>query len=89
MEDYKDRMMEYPPAVKTDQNQILVSVDYVKERFQMEISGEMEINGHIYAGLDRLVGTGIGMEYYPDKNMAVLAPISALQEKTAPNREGK
>lgn len=89
VEDYKDRMMEYPPAVKTDQNQILVSVNYVKERFQMEISGEMEINGQIYAGPDRLVGTGIGMEYYPDKDMAVLAPISALQEKTAPNREGK
>ena len=85
-EDYRDRAMDYAPVLNA--GGIKVAADYLKERYGLEPEDGEVLEGRRYVKAENLLGTGIGIQYYEDKDLAVIAPDGALKSKTVVRREG-
>lgn len=72
VEDYVDRKLEYTAAVKNE-GRIVLSAEYLKERYGLSFDNGIYLDGMFYVEPDRLMDSGIQYLYYPDKNMVVLS----------------
>ena len=82
VENEKNISAKYSPVIRKN-GKLYIAVPYAKEHFGAELSVELVSEGVDYASADAaaLAGTGIGVMYYPDKDMAVILPEEMLPQK--------
>lgn len=89
VEDNKDKIKEYVPALLKEDGSILIACSYLEERYQLNLEADEVVTGTAYVSEHKLEGTEITARYYRDKNMIVLAPINALPGLKAVSRESR